>query len=80
MSLDVYLKSDTYSIAKGSGIFIRINGRPKEISREEWNRLHPNRPPIMVNPSDEMDNTVFEKNITRNLSKMAREAGLYDCL
>jgi len=34
----------------GSGIFVRRNGATVEISREEWDRLNPNREPVVAKP------------------------------
>lgn len=76
MSLDVYLTikglKQGYS---GSGIFIRENGRVKEISRAEWDEKFPGREPVIAQSQD--DNEVYSANITHNLTKMAYEAGIY---
>lgn len=80
MSLDVYLKSVTYSVTEQrEAIFIREGGRCSEISREEWDRRFPGREPVAVTVGGEMDNTVYHRNITHNLNNMAELAGLYDC-
>lgn len=77
MSLDVYLElpgePQTYAQQL---IFVREDGATIELSREEWDRRFPGREPatIEATPSD----TVFERNITHNLGKMADAAGLYD--
>lgn len=34
----------------GSGIFVRVNGATQEITREEWDRLHPGEEPIIYKP------------------------------
>jgi len=80
MSLDVYLKlKDIQNLPSEPIILIRENGQVKEISREEWDKRFPNREPIMVElPSD--TNMVYTANITHNLSYMAKEAGIYECL
>lgn len=80
MSLDVYLKyhgkaMSTYS----SGIFIRRNGSTVEITREEWDELYPDREPVVMQLAEETD-IVYEANITHNLNRMARSAGLYEAL
>lgn len=80
MSLDVYLTMPGAHIAQGSsGIFVREDGQNKQISREEWDTRFPGREPAMVVGIDS-DDEVFSANITHNLSKMADEAGLYECL
>ncbi len=78
MSLDVYLNLRGASlIPKGSGIFVRENGRTEEITREEWDRRYPGRKPVIAPPSDGRSDEVFAANITHNLGAMAREAGVY---
>jgi hypothetical protein len=81
MSLDVYLTVDAPQAREcGSGIFIRRDGATVEISREEWDRLHPDREPATV-VSDETESTeVYSANITHNLNKMAEAAGIYEPL
>lgn len=79
MSLDVYLHEPALrGESIGSGIFIREGGQTKEISREEWDRLNPGREPVRAVIEDNGD--VYWNNITHNLGRMAREAGLYDAL
>ena len=80
MSLDVYLVMKCQKQKKtGSGIFIRENGQTKEISEEEWNQKFPDREPVKVTLDEESD-YVYSANITHNLTKMADEAGIYECL
>ena len=79
MSLDVYLSVDHPVVQSGSGIFVRENGSTVEISREEWNRRHPDRDPVAVCAPTE-SSEVYSANITHNLGKMAREAGVYEAL
>lgn len=80
MSLDVYLSlRGVQNLPSGGIIFIREDGRIKEISRAEWNERFPEREPAIVNlPSD--DDEVYSSNITHNLNQMAREAGIYKYL
>ena len=78
MSLDVYLKLPEAS-QQGSGIFIREAGSVREITRAEWDEKFPGRIPVIAIP-DESDGSVYQANITHNLSRMAREAGLEDVL
>lgn len=83
MSLDVYLEIDGGPPVDkgGSGIFIRENGKTREISREEWNKRFPDREPVVALPSkDGKTNTVFHANITHNLNQMADAAGIYAVL
>lgn len=78
MSLDVYLTMKDASRAPHSGIFIREDGSTKEISRAEWDALYPDREPIVVSGDDSGE--VFSANITHNLGRMARLAGIYEAL
>jgi len=83
MSLDVYLsqKDAATTVVKGSGIFVRVDGETREISREEWDQQFPGREPVTFNAGDDEDSDeVYSANITHNLSVMAREAGIYECL
>ena len=77
MSLDVYLTDPTTSVKSG-GIYIRENGATKQVSREEWDKLHPFTEPVSVAESEGAE--VYWRNITHNLSKMAGQAGLYEAL
>jgi hypothetical protein len=80
MSLDVYLRIHGASVQQGSGIFIREDGQTKEISRAEWDERFPDREPVaVVRDSGETD-AVFTANITHNLSRMARAAGIFQHL
>ena len=81
MSLDVYLERPGVAIERSAeGIFIRENGQTVQISREEWDRRFPDREPVTVRADETYtDNRVYSSNITHNLGKMAREAGVYDC-
>jgi hypothetical protein len=76
MSLDVYLKMKT-TPRVGHRIFICEDGRIKEISRERWDELHPGIEPVSV---DSQDDCVYSGNITHNLGKMAKDAGIYQAL
>lgn len=78
MSLDVYLEMPVGRTESGSGIFIRENGATREITREEWDRRFPGTEPVVANVHSE--NTVYERNITHNLNKMADAAGIYEHL
>lgn len=78
MSLDVYLTMDR-PVAKtiGSGIFVRDNGSTREITRAEWDAKFPDHEPVTAIFEDEEDTSVFSRNITHNLNKMAEAAGIY---
>lgn len=83
MSLDVYLTIEgEKQEPQPERIFIREDGSIREISREEWNQRFPDREPAVVpaDPGGEDDAEVFHANITHNLTKMAREAGIYEQL
>lgn len=82
MSLDVTLRvpDDLDIFHRGSGIFVRENGRLREIDREEWDRKYPDREPFVLKYEPSFDPVVFTSNITHNLDSMAGEAGLYEYL
>lgn len=79
MSLDVHL---TYSRAtvqlRGSGVYVRDNGRTRELRHEELADKFPDAI-VPVERSTETDE-VYWANITHNLTAMARAAGLYEAL
>lgn len=78
MSLDVYLHLDELvSAPEGSGIFVRVDGQTREITREEWDAAFPGREPYVVKRNDDYVPPVFQQNITHNLNTMAKEAGIY---
>lgn len=58
-------------------IYVRVNGKTEQISREAWDELYPGREPVVTKAS-EHGGEVYERNITHNLAKMASEAGCYD--
>jgi hypothetical protein len=79
MSLDVYLTDKTRTAEPRSRIMVREGGSTRDVTREEWDRLQPGREPVVVvDPGD--DGEVYSANITHNLGKMAREAGVYEVL
>lgn len=78
MSLDVYLKSPESTGPERWAIFIREDGRNKEITLEEWNRRYPGKQPCLAHVGG--DDTIYSANITHNLGKMAEEAGIYQHL
>lgn len=82
MSLNVYLYENGIKIAESRmAIFIRDAGQTKEVSRAEWDDLFPGREPITVGiGEEESPQAVFSANITHNMGKMARAAGVYQQL
>lgn len=78
MSLDVslVLPGNTQPTI-GSGIFVREDGATKEITREEWDALHPGEEPVIAIPDEAEVDTVYTRNITHNLTTMAKKAGIY---
>jgi hypothetical protein len=77
MSLDVYLSRRGSPVKHdGSGIYIRIDGQTREVSRDVWDQLYPGREPFVSIAEPDPD-TVYSANITHNLGKMAANAGLY---
>ena len=75
MSLDVTLTQRGHRREAASRIFIREGGSAREISREEWQIRWPDREPFVM--KCEADSVVYEGNITHNLGRMARAAGMY---
>lgn len=81
MSLDVSLVVPGAKVPRGSGIFIRVEGKGAvEITREEWDRLNPGREPCVVQYEDSATDEVYSDGITHNLNEMALEAGIYEAL
>lgn len=82
MSLDVYLTTKhKVTVEADSGIFVRIDGATREISREEWNARNPDRQvPILDGGELSETNTHYSANITHNLGGMAEAAGIYTAL
>jgi hypothetical protein len=74
MSLDVYLTMNEEMVMP-SGVFIRENGATKKITEQEWRERYPDHEPTKV--VSQMSNDVYRGNITHNLNKMAKEAGIY---
>jgi hypothetical protein len=84
MSLDVYLtlpdnEPSIIPVPTEPAIFVRVDGQTKQISREEWDQLHPGTEPFTCTVA-ENPNEVFSSNITHNLNKMADAAGIYQPL
>lgn len=77
MSLDVYLIEKNEIPKKGTGIFVRENGGTRELTFAEVKERFPDTEIVEF---DYKDSYVFSQNITHNLGKMAREAGLYETI
>ncbi len=75
MSLDVSLISKTPITKKGTGVFIRENGKNKELTVEEVREKFPN---AVVEENEFKTECMFDANITHNLNKMAAAAGIYE--
>ena len=75
MSLDVSLISKTPITKKGTGVFVRENGKNKELTIAEVRKKYPN---AIVEENEFETECVFNANITHNLNKMADEAGIYE--
>ena len=74
MSLDVYLTLGGQSEPqKEPAIYVRDDGRIRQISRKEWDTRNPGREPVVTRIDD---GDVFTANITHNLNRMAAEAGV----
>jgi hypothetical protein len=74
MSLDVYLYDKSTVMKKGTGVFIRENGKNRELTIEEVIKKYPDADVVEQEYNNDY---VFESNITHNLGIMAKEAGIY---
>lgn len=79
MSLDVYLNIEEH-VTIDPLIYIREEGTIKGLSEEEWKQRFPGREPLRIQQDGDTTTTVYNGNITHNLGKMARHAGLYGML
>jgi hypothetical protein len=77
MSLDIRLIIEGTHIKKSTGIFVREDGKQKELSYEEACLKFPD---YDVNLYEEETNVVFHGNITHNLNRMAKFLGVYEVL
>lgn len=75
MSLDVSLIAKEPVKRQGTGIFIREDGRTIELEPQEVSKYFPGS--CQENKEEMETKTVYEYNVTHNLSKMARMAGIY---
>lgn len=74
MSLDVSLVIKEPIKNRGTGIFVREDGKTKELTPDEVLDKWPN---AEVNYTEYETTEVFDRNITHNLGKMADKAGIY---
>ena len=79
MSLDVYLSGEATTSPERWAIFIREDGETKEITREEWDQRRPGEEPAMAKVGGETT-VLYSRNITHNLTMMAKGACLYEAL
>jgi hypothetical protein len=75
MSLDVYLISKEPITKRGTGVFIRENGKNKELTIEDVRNKFPD---AVIEENEFETECVFCANITHNLNEMADAAGLYE--
>lgn len=75
MSLDIWLEVEE-TIVQGPKIVVRKDGSNVEMTLEEWNALHPDHPPVILEAHE--TNTVWNYNITHNLNEMADACGVYE--
>lgn len=77
MSLDVYLLVKEPIKKSGTGVYIRDNGKRRELTIEEVKEKFPD---AEVAPQEYKTQYVYDANITHNLGAMADKAGLYYAL
>lgn len=80
MSLDVTLTVEHRTKDGRTGIYVREDGRVREITRDEWDARFPGLEPVIGGSTEDEDNEVYWRNITHNLARMADAAGLYEAL
>lgn len=77
MSLDVWLTVKEPISKSGTGVFIREDGKQRELSSQEVAERFEG---AEVAPQEYETNEVYEANITHNLGTMADKAGIYYAL
>ena len=77
MGLNVGLYLDRPIEKSGTGIFVRDDGRARELSAEEARERYPD---AVIKEKTYLTDCVYDDNITHNLCEMAEQAGLYDAL
>jgi len=81
MSLNVYLTvEEPVDVNTEPAIYIRAGGRNVRVTRAVWDALRPGREPVVAIHERGSLQCVYSGNITHNLSRMAREAGIYNAL
>lgn len=70
MSLDVSLIVKTPITKKGTGVFVRENGRNRELTVKEVAEKFPD---AVIDENEYKTNSVFSSNITNNLGEMAKK-------
>lgn len=76
MSLDVSLLTNVVIPREHSGIFIKRMGDVVEIPHDEWDEMCPWHTPT-IQESVTVRQSVYDANITHNLTDMAKAAGIY---
>lgn len=72
MSLDLYIKSNTPVLHRGTGVYIRDNGETKELTTKQEVLTHfPDINPDDIKESTYESDTYFHLNLTHNLTEMA---------
>lgn len=74
MSLDLYIKSNTPVLHRGTGVYIRENGETKELKTKQEVLTHfPDANPDEIEEKTYESDTYLYINLTHNLTKMARQ-------
>lgn len=73
MSLDIYIISPEPIKKKSTGIFARIDGQTRELTREEAITHFPDVDPNSIVEEEIETNEFWHGNITHNLKEMAKE-------
>lgn len=73
MSLDLYIKSNTPVLHRGTGIFIREDGETKELKTKEEVLKYFQANPEDIEETSYEDHIYFHINITHNLTNMASQ-------
>ena len=73
MSLDLYVISKEPVKHSGTGVFVRENGKTKELSQDECKTLFPD---YNCKEQEYENNELWHGNITHNLGKMAEKVSI----
>lgn len=71
MSLDIYIISPEPIKKKSTGIYARIDGATRELTREEALKMFPKVEPWQITEEEIETNEFWHGNITHNLTEMA---------